>query len=67
MAELVEHVLNNEKLLSGMRNAPRLYGSCVSESIVKEIKRLFDEGDQFFYWATERLGIYKEENFPDYL
>ncbi|MBA3045684.1 MAG: UDP-N-acetylglucosamine 2-epimerase [Candidatus Thermoplasmatota archaeon] len=67
MVGIVEHVLNNEDIFSNMKTAPRLYGSNVSNSIVKIIKTLFKNKDQFFYWATERLGIYKDDDFPEYL
>ncbi|MFO7618425.1 MAG: UDP-N-acetylglucosamine 2-epimerase [Thermoplasmata archaeon] len=67
MVGLVEHVLSNDGALSVMKNAPRLYGSEVSRTIVEKIKKLFIEKDEFFYWATERLGICKEDDFPEYL
>jgi UDP-N-acetylglucosamine 2-epimerase (non-hydrolysing) len=67
MVSIVEHVLNDGKIFSSMKTAPRLYGSDVSNSIVKKIKTLFNDKDEFFYWTTERLGICKEDDFPDYL
>jgi len=67
MVATVEHIKRDDVILRTMRDAPKLYGKGVSKDIIERISELFRKKDAFFSWSHDRLKIYHEEEFLEYL
>lgn len=67
MTNSILFAINDDSVLKSMRKARKLYGKDVAKTIVGKLDGLFKDEDQFFSWAHDRLGIYREKNFLEYL
>ncbi len=66
MAKMVQHLINNDDILGGMRKARNLYGENVGRKTIAVIKKLIESGDKPFKWAHEELGLGREEGYVNF-
>jgi len=67
MLAVLAYAKAHPEIAETMRKARKLYGTGVSKKIITEVAKLFAKEDQFFSWAHDRLDIYREKGFLEYL